>query len=89
AFAMSAMGDQFRSILDVTIHYPEGSPTFWDFLQGKMRRCDVVIEEKTIPVELLNGDYEKDDAYRLQFQQWVQLLWEQKDEQLKTMAQKG
>lgn len=82
AFAMSAMGDQFQSILDVTINYPDGIPTFWDFMQGKMPRCNVIVEEKPIPAELINGDYETDDSYRLHFQQWVQKLWEEKDARL-------
>ncbi|WP_430461917.1 acyltransferase [Thalassolituus sp. LLYu03] len=86
AFAMSAMGDQFRSILDVTIHYPDGVPTFWEFLQGSMKRCVVLVEEKPIPTELLNGDYETDEQYRLNFQQWVQVLWEEKDRQLAELA---
>jgi hypothetical protein len=85
AFAMSAMGDQFKSILDVTIYYPDGIPTFWDFMQGKMPRCSVVIEEKAIPKELMNGDYETSDRYRLDFQLWVQQLWEEKDRRLETM----
>jgi 1-acyl-sn-glycerol-3-phosphate acyltransferase len=85
AFAMSAMGDQFQSILDVTINYPDGIPTFWDFMQGKMPRCDVIVEEKPIPAELINGDYETDDSYRLHFQQWVQKLWEEKDARLEAL----
>ncbi|KZZ12655.1 acyltransferase [Oleibacter sp. HI0075] len=85
AFAMSAMGDQFQSILDVTINYPDGIPTFWDFMQGKMPRCNVVVEEKPIPAELINGDYETDDSYRLHFQQWVQKLWEEKDARLEAL----
>lgn len=82
AFAMSAMGEQFRSVLDVTIDYPQGIPTFWDFLQGKMQRCTVIIREIAIPQELRNGDYETDEQYRLNFQLWVQQLWEEKDKQL-------
>jgi len=85
AFALSAMGDQFQSILDVTINYPDGIPTFWDFMQGKMPRCDVIVEEKPIPQELINGDYQTDDSYRLHFQQWVQKLWEDKDERLEAL----
>ena len=85
AFAMSAMGDQFQSILDVTINYPDGIPTFWDVMQGKMPRCNVIVEEKPIPAELINGDYETDDSYRLHFQQWVQKLWEEKDARLEAL----
>lgn len=82
AFAMSAMGDQFQSLLDATIYYPQGIPTFWDFLQGKMERCEVYIQERPIPEELRRGDYENDAEYRTQFQQWVQTLWDEKDAQL-------
>ena len=82
AFAMSAMGDQFRSVLDVTIDYPDGIPTFLDFIQGKMKRCTVIVEEKQIPEELRGGDYETDEEYRKNFQLWVQKLWEDKDEVL-------
>lgn len=89
AFAMNAMGDQFRSIVDVTIHYPDGAPTFWDFLQGKMKRCVVHVEEKQIPHDLRQGDYENDDDYRQRFQQWVQQLWQDKDQLLNTLSQQA
>lgn len=82
AFALSAMGDQFRSILDVTIHYPQGIPTYWDFLQGKMQRCKVIVREIAIPAELRHGDYENDEQYRLNFQLWIQELWNEKDQLL-------
>ena len=32
ALALNAMGDRFQAILDVTIVYPDGTPTFWHFL---------------------------------------------------------
>ncbi|GGY33155.1 acyltransferase [Bacterioplanes sanyensis] len=86
AFAINAMGSQFRSVVDVTIYYPDGAPTYWEFLQGKMSRCVVRVEEKPIPEALRQGDYEGDAAYRLQFQQWVQQLWQDKDQQLIQLA---
>ena len=86
AFAMSAMGEQFHSILDVTIHYPDCVPTFWEFLQGKMKRCTVIVEEKPIPQALRSGDYENDEHYRNLFQQWVQDLWESKDAKLNGLS---
>lgn len=82
AFAMSAMGDQFKSLLDVTIYYPQGIPTFMDFLQGKVEQCQVVVREVDIPSELRQGDYGEDEQYRLDFQQWVQDLWQEKDQLL-------
>lgn len=85
AFALSVMGGRFNSLLDVTIHYPDGIPTFWQFLQGQMPRCQVVIDEKVIPTELLEGDYQNDSDYRTRFQLWVQTLWQEKDELLESL----
>lgn len=89
AFAMSVMNDRFHSLVDVTIHYPAGIPTFMDFLQGKMERCQVIVQERPIPAELQNGDYQNDDQYRLQFQQWVQQIWEEKDATLAQLETKA
>jgi 1-acyl-sn-glycerol-3-phosphate acyltransferase len=79
ALALQAMGDKFQSILDVTIVYPDGVPTFWEFLCGKMQR--VVVRVRTIPVpqHLLHGDYGQDPAFREAFAAWVQELWRDKD----------
>ena len=35
ALALNAMGDKFQAILDVTIVYPDGRPTFWQFPAGQ------------------------------------------------------
>ena len=87
AFAMSVMGDRFRSLVDVTIHYPGKVPTFLDFLQGKMDRCEVIVEERLIPEHLLSGDYQNNETYREQFQQWVHQIWEEKNNRLAQMKQ--
>jgi len=88
AFAMSVMNDRFHSLVDVTIHYPGGIPTFIDFLQGKMTACHVIVKEYPIPEELQSGDYQNDNQYRLQFQQWVQQIWEEKDATLAQLETK-
>ena len=87
AFAMSVMGDRFRSLVDVTIHYPGKAPTFMEFLQGKMHRCHVIVEERPIPEHLMNGDYQNNDHYRQQFQQWVQHIWDEKNDRLERLKQ--
>jgi 1-acyl-sn-glycerol-3-phosphate acyltransferase len=82
ALALQAMGDKFQAVLDITIDYPDGVPTFWDFLCGKVHR--VVVRSCTVPVprELLGGQYGQDPALRAAFGAWVAELWRQKDDQL-------
>lgn len=82
AFALNAMGDSFNSVIDVTIVYPDGIPTFGEFLQGKVKRIIVRAQELVIPKEFINGDYENDPAYRENFQKWINDMWVAKDAQI-------
>jgi 1-acyl-sn-glycerol-3-phosphate acyltransferase len=79
ALALNAMGEKFRSILDVTIVYPGGPPTFWQFLCGRVDRIVVRAQSLPVPRELAAGDYAGDPAVREAFQQWVHALWRDKD----------
>jgi 1-acyl-sn-glycerol-3-phosphate acyltransferase len=82
ALALNAMGDKFRSILDVTIVYPDGAPTFWHFLCGRVKRIVVRVQTLPVPGDLAAGDYAGDPAIREAFQKWVQQLWLAKDAQI-------
>ncbi|MDG9881893.1 acyltransferase [Pseudomonas sp. GD04058] len=85
AFVLDAMGEQLESIIDVTIHYPDGAPGFWDLLCGRVRRIVVQFEELAIPGEFLGKSYDQDEDYRAAFQQWINRLWEKKDQRLEQM----
>ncbi len=83
SFALSAMGDQFHRILNVTIVYPQGIKTFWEFLCGKVGEIRVHVED--IPVsKKLSGNYE-DIEFRKRFQNWLNALWEEKDMRIDSM----
>lgn len=86
AFTLSAMGGQLHRLLDVTIVYPEGIPTYWDYACGRVKRIQVHIRQIPVPPELI-GDYSNDLQFRGNFQQWVNDLWQQKDEQIESMKQ--
>lgn len=80
AFAINAMGDKFDCLLNVTIVYPQGIPTFMDFLFGKVKEIQVRIEKKAIPEHFAQSDYNNDPAFREEFQQWTHELWLEKDD---------
>ena len=82
ALALNAMGDKFQAILDVTIVYPDGAPSFGAFLTGKVHRVVVRVRTLPVPQHLLHGDYGQDAAFREAFSQWVQQLWRDKDAQI-------
>ena len=82
ALALNAMGEKFHSLIDATIVYPQGVPTFWQFLCGRTERVVVQIRELEIPPEFAAGDYAADPAFRTAFHQWLARLWEEKDAQI-------
>lgn len=79
AFVLDAMGSQLSSMINVTIHYPAGVPTFWDLLCGQVKCIVVRFDKLEIPAQFVGQSYDQSDEYRLAFQQWVNQLWEQKD----------
>jgi 1-acyl-sn-glycerol-3-phosphate acyltransferase len=82
ALALNAMGERFRSLVDVTIVYPEGVPTFWQFACGRTARIVVRLRQVPIPPEFASGDYAQDPQFRASFQRWLTALWEFKDGQI-------
>ena len=82
AFVLGALGDQVRTILDVTLVYPQGQPGAWDLLAGHLHTIVVDVRSIPVPEEFLGGDYTGDAAFRTAFQKWIGELWREKDERI-------
>lgn len=89
AFALSAMGDKLSALLDVTIAYPGGTRTFWEFLGGRVRKVIVEVRPIPIPEGFTSGNYTEDPQFRARVQAWVRSLWEEKDARLDTLLAGG
>ena len=93
AFVLGAMGEQLHKLVDVTIYYPQGIPSFWDFVCGKVSNVQIQVKVLSIE-ELLNSgvysaDYFEDHTHRIKFQRWLTELWEQKDKDLHQLMEKN
>ena len=84
AFTLAAMNGQLHSLLDVTIYYPEGRPSYWDYVCGKVHEIRIHVRQIPIPPEML-GDYSEDGEFRNRFQAWVNQIWREKDALLEQM----
>ncbi|MCW7752848.1 acyltransferase [Desulfobotulus sp. H1] len=86
AFVIAAMGTQMNQIVDVTIAYPRGIPTFWQFVSGKTPLIRMHI--RSLPIhEKLRGDYFNDPDFRNIFQKELNTLWQEKEKRLSQMQQ--
>jgi 1-acyl-sn-glycerol-3-phosphate acyltransferase len=79
AFVLETMGETLRSIIDITIVYPDGRPTLTDLLSGRVNRVRIHVQRREIPRELLVGNYENDVEVRERFQTWINAIWTEKD----------
>jgi 1-acyl-sn-glycerol-3-phosphate acyltransferase len=82
AFVIQAMRPLLQTVLDVSIVYPQGRPTLYDFLAGRVREVRVHIRQRAVPAGFADGDYENDAAFRARFQDWINGLWRDKDERI-------
>lgn len=89
AFVLEAMGDQIGALLDITIHYPQGVPTFWQLVSGQVTHVHVHLREFPILPEWVSGSYQADPEHRARFQQWISDLWSSKDTLLRELDHKA
>ena len=82
AFVLSALGKRMDCLLDLTIAYPKGIPSFWDLCCGRVRHIVIDMKTRPIPTEYCLGRYEDDAIFRDNFQLWIGSLWEEKDNKL-------
>ncbi|MFY8275304.1 acyltransferase [Pseudoalteromonas sp. SSDWG2] len=88
AFVLQAMGEQIGKIVNVTIHYPSGIPTFMDLAAGRVKEVTVHVEVIPLAQELI-GDYSNDNAFRVEFQQHLNTLWQEKDATYQQLAERS
>ncbi len=67
------------TLLDISISYDSDSKSFWSFLCGGMSDIKIKVRSIDIPEDLLNKDYSKDQQFRNDLKDWLNLIWEEKD----------
>jgi len=77
---LAALSDRLDRVVNVTIDYPEGVPSFWDFMQGHCSRVTMHIACLDIPAAIL--DEADEAARRTAVSDWVESLWREKDARL-------
>lgn len=82
SYVLSGLSEELDRLVDVTITYPHGTPTFWEFMQGKCPDAHLLVQCREIPPEIrIKGD---DDDQRNVIAPWVESLWREKDARLAT-----
>ncbi|NKC01003.1 MAG: acyltransferase [Pseudomonadales bacterium] len=78
-YVLEGLDDHLSSLVDVTIIYPKGVPTFWEFLQGKCPQVKMDIKPRSIPTAI-RGEVAQNR--RSELAQWIKSIWVEKDVQV-------
>ncbi|MFC0268446.1 acetyltransferase [Kushneria aurantia] len=82
AQVVELLGEHLCGIVDITLDYRAGRTGFGDFLCGRGGSVTIRARRLEIPPWMAQGDYAGDPLYRQRFQNWINVLWQEKDQQL-------
>lgn len=85
SFALGTLGEKVHSLLDVTILYPQGGLSFWDFLCGRLNQVKIYIQQIEIPKQFTTMAITENDALQSEFRRWLNTQWALKDHLLTNM----
>ena len=85
AFVLDAMGESLDTLVDVTIVYPYGRGELPDLFANRIPEVRVDIRTLPIPASLRGRDYREDPDFRAEIQEWINQLWQAKDERIQRM----
>ena len=78
AFAINALQDSLHEIINVTIIYPNDKVSLWRFMCGRISK--IIVRYEVIPITAdLRGDFYGNREFRIYFQNWLNKLWQTKD----------
>ena len=78
-YVLTGMQDHLACLIDVTIIYPDGVPSFWGYLRGECARVIIDVRPRPIPEQLTASD-DGESNQRAFLSQWVREIWEEKDQ---------
>jgi len=67
-------------LLDVTIVYPDGTPSVWQYLSGQVKNISVHVKLMPIRDSLRGRNFRDDGAAKNELKSWLGEVWEEKEQ---------
>jgi len=71
--------DALDELIDVTIIYPDGVPSMWQFVSGQVRDISVDVRLRPIEEDLRGMNFREDGTAKGRLKSWLNNLWEEKE----------
>ncbi|CZG78324.1 TPA: acyltransferase [Legionella pneumophila] len=79
SFIINSMGQQIKSLIDVTIVYAEKNHSLWDFLCKRVKKVKIIIRQLPIPAQFTSANLINDSQAQNAFKEWLNEQWAIKD----------
>ncbi|HCW6786548.1 TPA: acyltransferase [Legionella pneumophila] len=79
SFIINSMGQQIKSLIDVTIVYAEKNHSLWDFLCKRVQKVKIIIRQLPIPAQFTSANLINDFQAQNAFKEWLNEQWAIKD----------
>ncbi len=89
SFVLASLGDQLDAMFDVTLAYPGGETTLWQFVSGQVKAISVRARRLDVPSEFFTPAMTEPGPARDRFKVWIDSIWRDKDAQLETLLPTG
>jgi hypothetical protein len=88
ATVLAAVGDHLDEAIDCTIAFPDGVPSFWDWMSGRAGRMQLHMRTVALPeVEDLGENNQISASSRDQVKRFLLALWRAKESRLSAMLE--
>ena len=86
SFVFASLGEQLDATVDVTIAYPGGETTMWEFVTGGVERIVVRARAVEVPRRFFDSGVTEPGPARDELKGWIEALWREKDALLDTLV---
>jgi 1-acyl-sn-glycerol-3-phosphate acyltransferase len=87
AFVLASMGEQLDAMFDVTLAYPGGDVTMWDFVTGRVPKIVIDVRRLEVSPEFFDAAITEPGPARDRFKAWMDEIWQAKDETLAKLVE--
>lgn len=72
--------DALDSLIDVTITYPHGIPSVWQYISGQVKKISVNIQLRPIGKGIRGHNFREDSVAKRELKTWVDGIWGEKEQ---------
>lgn len=68
------------SLIDVTVIYPNGAPSVWQFVSGQVTKISVRVQLRPIEDNIRGRNFRTDPVAKRDLKDWLLTIWQEKDQ---------